>query len=199
MGALKGYVTSNNTYVEAKNKLVNNVENFYKGREKIVKGFENEVFPLYHNEAYEYQLKAQKEAEEEEKEEKRRRRRAKKEKEEIFPTEFDDEVIQEEQDKKTSSPDEIIEPIINKERLSINNELFKKHFRVESPNIMYNVLSETDDKEKNNNLMNIFNSGLKDLENEMKNMSKRERKTKKPNNIVTVVKKIHDFSEHAQK
>ena len=33
----------------------------------------------------------------------------------------------------------------------------------------------------------------------MKNMSKRERKTKKPNNVVTVVKKIHDFSEHAQK
>ena len=64
---------------------------------------------------------------------------------------------------------------------------------------MYKVLSKTDDKEKNNNLMNIFNSGLKDLENEIKNMSKRERKTKKPNNIVTVVKKILDFSEHAQK
>ena len=30
-------------------------------------------------------------------------------------------------------------------------------------------------------------------------MSKRERKTKKPNNIVTVVKKILDFNEHAQK
>ena len=192
MGALKGCVTRNNRYAEAKNKLVNNVENFYKGREKIIKGFENKVFPLYYKEAYGYQLKAQKEAEEEEeKEEKRRKRRAKKEEqEEIFPTEFDDEAIQEEQDKKTPSPDKVIEPIINKEGLSINNELFKKHFRVESPNIMYNVLSETDDKEKNNNLMNIFNSGLKDLENEMKNMSKRERKTKKPNNIVTVVKKI---------
>ena len=30
-------------------------------------------------------------------------------------------------------------------------------------------------------------------------MSKRERKIKKPNNIVTVVKKILDFNEHAQK
>ena len=128
MGVLKGYVTRNNRYVEAKNKLVNNVENFYKGREKIIKGFENKLFPLYYNEAYEYQLKAQKEAEEE-KEEKRRRRRAKKdEQEEIFPTEFDDEAIQEEQDKKTPSPDEVIEPMINKEGLSINNELFKKAF-----------------------------------------------------------------------
>ena len=30
-------------------------------------------------------------------------------------------------------------------------------------------------------------------------MSKRESKTKKPNNILTVVKKILDFNEHAQK
>ena len=65
---------------------------------------------------------------------------------------------------------------------------------------MYKVLSETNnDKEKNNKLVNIFNSGLKDLENQIKNMSKRERKIKKPNNIVTVVKKILDFNEHAQK
>ena len=114
MGALKGYVTRNNRYVEAKNKLVNNVENFYKGREKIIKGFENKVFPLYYNEAYEYQLKAQKEAEEEEKEEKRRKRRAKKgEQEEIFPTEFDNEAIQEEQDKKTPSPPSPYEYISN--------------------------------------------------------------------------------------
>ena len=64
---------------------------------------------------------------------------------------------------------------------------------------MYKVLSETNnDKEKNNKLVNIFNSGLKDLENEIKNMSKRERKIKKPNNIVTVVKKILDFNKHAQ-
>ena len=56
--------------------------------------------------------------------------------------------------KKTACPDEVIEPIINKEGVSINNQLFIKHFRVESPNIMYKVLSETDDKEKNNNLMN---------------------------------------------
>ena len=46
---------------------------------------------------------------------------------------------------------------------------------------MYKVLSETNDKEKNNKLVNIFNRGLKDLENEIKNMLKRERKTKKPN------------------
>ena len=33
MGALKVYAPRDNKYVEAKNRLLNNVENFYKGRE----------------------------------------------------------------------------------------------------------------------------------------------------------------------
>ena len=120
MGALKGYVPRN-----------------------------NKLFPVYYNEEYEHYLKCQKETEEREKEQKGRKRRAKKEEqEEIFPAEFDDEAIQEEQDKKTLSSDEVIESIINKEGLSINDELFKKHFKVKDPSLMYKVLSETNDKEK---------------------------------------------------
>ena len=76
MGALKGYAPRDNKYVEAKNKLVNNVENFYKGREKIIEGFKNGAFLLYYNGGYEYQMKAQKEIEEEE------RRRKKEEQDE---------------------------------------------------------------------------------------------------------------------
>ena len=52
MGALKAYAPRNK-YVEAKNKLVNNVENFYKGREKIIEGFKNGVFPVYYDERHE--------------------------------------------------------------------------------------------------------------------------------------------------
>ena len=78
MGAFKGYAPRDNKYIEAKNKLLNNVENFYKGREKIIEVFKNGIFPLYSNEAYEYQMKAQREIEEEI-EEKRRRQREKKE------------------------------------------------------------------------------------------------------------------------
>ena len=36
-----------NKYAEAKNKLLNNVENFYKGTEKIIEGFKIGVFPFY--------------------------------------------------------------------------------------------------------------------------------------------------------
>ena len=34
VGALKKYIPRNNEYVEAKNKLLNNIKKFYEGREK---------------------------------------------------------------------------------------------------------------------------------------------------------------------
>ena len=56
---------------------------------------------------------------------------------------------QEEQDKKPFNLDEFIEQTFNKEKLPINNELFKKHFKLEKPILMYKVLYETNnDKEK---------------------------------------------------
>ena len=79
MCALKAQTPRDNKCVEAKNKLVNNVENFYKGREKIIEGFKNGVFPFCYNEAYEYQMKTQREIEEEIEEKGRRWREKKKE------------------------------------------------------------------------------------------------------------------------
>ena len=64
---------------------------------------------------------------------------------------------------------------------------------------MHKVLHETkNDKEKNSKLVNIFNSGLEDLEKEIKEMSKEEIEIEKPYNIVKVVKKILDFNKHGQ-
>ena len=61
---------------------------------------------------------------------------------------------------------------------------------------MYKVLYETNnDKEKNSKLVNIFNSGLKDLEEEIKEMSEEEREIEKPYNIVKVVKKIIEINK----
>ena len=53
--------------------------------------------------------------------------------------------------------------MINREKAPINNELFKKHFKVQKPIIMYKDLYEANDKEKNSKLVDIFNSGLKIL------------------------------------
>ena len=109
-GALNAYAPRYDKYVEAKNKLVNDVKNFYKGRQKIIAGFINGVFPVYCDERHEHQMKAEKELEEEKIEEKRRRKE-KKEK-------------QEEQDKEPFDLDYLTELIINREQLPINNELF---------------------------------------------------------------------------
>ena len=57
INALKNYAPRDNKYVEAKNKLLNNAKNFYEGREKIIEGFKNEIFPLYYDELYEHQMK----------------------------------------------------------------------------------------------------------------------------------------------
>ena len=65
---------------------------------------------------------------------------------------------------------------------------------------MYKVLYETNnDKEKNSKLVNIFNSGLEDLEKEIKEMSKEEIEIEKPYNIVKIVKKILDFIKLSNK
>ena len=44
MVVLKAYAPRDNKYVEAKNRHLNNVANFYKGREKLMKGLKIEYF-----------------------------------------------------------------------------------------------------------------------------------------------------------
>ena len=51
---LKIYNPRDNKYIEAKNNLVNNASNFYKGREKIIEGFKNKIFPIYYDEREEF-------------------------------------------------------------------------------------------------------------------------------------------------
>ena len=63
---------------------------------------------------------------------------------------------------------------------------------------MYKVLRTKNDKEKNSNLVYMFNSALKDLENEAKNMSKEEKEIEQPDEIVRAVKMILDFNELRQ-
>ena len=169
MDALKAYAPRDNKYIEAKNKLVNNVENFYKVREKIIEGFKNGIFPVYYGN-----------------------------RDRFSENEDDDEEDEEEQDKKPFDLDDIIKLIINREKLPINDELFKKHFKLETPILMHKVLYETKIKKKKSKLLNIFNGGLEDSEKEIKEMSKEEIETEKPYNIVKVVKKILDFNKIEQ-
>ena len=60
---------------------------------------------------------------------------------------------------------------------------------------MYKVLYERNNDKKNSKLVKIFNSGLEDLEKEIKEMSKEEIIIEKPYNIVKVVKKILEINK----
>ena len=60
---------------------------------------------------------------------------------------------------------------------------------------MLMLLNTIKDKTKNNDLVNIINSGLKDLKEDIKKMSKEEIKIEKPKSIVEIVEMILKFNK----
>ena len=76
--------------------------------------------------------------------------------------------------------------MINKEDAHVNQEIFQKYFKIQKPSLVYKVLRTLNDKEKNCNLVDMFNSALKDLKEDTKNMSKEEKQIEKPDEIVRV-------------
>ena len=91
-----------------------------------------------------------------------------------------------------------ISKYIAEEETDINEELFNKYFKIQKPSDMLMYLNKTNDKEENNKLVNMINSGLKDLEEEIKKMSEEEKKIDDPEFIVEIVKKILKFNEQNQ-
>ena len=59
-------------------------------------------------------------------------------------------------------------------------------------------LNKTNDKEKNNKLVNVINSGLKNLKEEIKKMSEAEIEIEDPESIVKIVEEILNFNEQNQ-
>ena len=55
------------------------------------------------------------------------------------------------------------------------------------------------DKDKNKELVNVINSGLRDLKEEIEDMSKKEKEIEKPYKSVNIVEKILEFNEQKQK
>ena len=93
----------------------------------------------------------------------------KKEQEEIEKEEQEEqeEIQKEEQEKKqqeeTITDANVFNEQINKEEKSIKNKLFKKHFNFQNPSVMLKSLKDINDIEKNNKLVDVIISGLKDL------------------------------------
>ena len=63
---------------------------------------------------------------------------------------------------------------------------------------MLKYLYQTNDKEKKNELVNMINSGLKDLKEKIKEMSEEEREVERPDKIVEIVEEILKFNKQNQ-
>ena len=63
---------------------------------------------------------------------------------------------------------------------------------------MLKDLYKINDKEQNSKLVNVINSGLKDLKEEMKKMSEKVKEIEDPELIVEIVEKILKFNEQNQ-
>ena len=87
---------------------------------------------------------------------------------------------------------------ITDEETDINDDLFSKYFKFQRPSDMLLLLNKTNDTEKNNNLLNLINSGLKDLKEEIKKMSEIEIENEDPELIIKIVEKILKFNKQNQ-
>ena len=63
---------------------------------------------------------------------------------------------------------------------------------------MLKNLYKTNHKKKKKKLVSVINSGLKDLEDEIEDMSEKERENEKPDEIVKIVKEIIEFNKQNQ-
>ena len=63
---------------------------------------------------------------------------------------------------------------ITDEEKDINNKIFKKYFKVQRPTDMLVFLNKKNDTEGKNQLVNLINSGLKDLKKKSKGCLKQK-------------------------
>ena len=84
------------------------------------------------------------------------------------------------------------------EETDINDDLFNKYLKFQRPSDIITLLNKTNDTEKNNKLVNLINSVLKDLKEEIKKMSEAEIENEDPELIVEIVEKILKFNKQNQ-
>ena len=87
---------------------------------------------------------------------------------------------------------------ITDEETDINDDLFNKYFKFQRPHDMLALSNKTNDTEKNNKLVSLISSGLKDLKEEIKKMSEAEKEIEDPESIVNIVQEILKFNKQNQ-
>ena len=60
---------------------------------------------------------------------------------------------------------------------------------------MLKTVYTTNNRKKNNDLVNVIKGGSSDLKNEIENMGQKKKEIEKPNKIVDIVGKILEFND----
>ena len=164
-GALRIYPAKDKKYIEVKNKLLNNAKKIYKGREEIIEGFKNGIFPLNYDEREEQESR---------------------DKEEQNKIRNENGLI----DYKR------LNRLINLKKRDINDEFIKKHFLVQDLGVLLEKLKKIKNNAKRNKMqVGLTNSGLRDLKEEIEDMSNEEKETENPNEIVYFLEMILEFNK----
>ena len=74
----------------------------------------------------------------------------------------------------------------------------EKKINFASPTVLTKQLHKIKNKNKNNELVNLIKSGLSDLKDEIKEISKGETKNEKPDKILKIVEEILNFNKEKQ-
>ena len=180
--ALTDSIPQKPKYIEAKNKLLNNVKKICNWRQKTIKGIKNEIFPIYRDEELEEEMRYEEE-ETFKKEEKERRVRYEEEERSI-------------RNQNGLIDYENLDRLIDLRERDINSELVEKHFQVNLKDILEELKRSRTNPEKNKIQVSMIKSGLIDLKKEY--MNKQEKEIDDPDVKINIVKKILEFNRQRQ-
>ena len=88
--------------------------------------------------------------------------------------------------------------LVNKEETEINWELFQKHFKCTNASAFLRELYRIKNKKENKKLVDLIKSGLKDLKDEIKEMSENEIEIERPDKMVDLAQEIFEFKRQNQ-
>ena len=150
---LNKYSPKNTKYIEAKNDLVKNEKKVYEGRNKIIEGFKNNIFPVYYDET---------QVETSESDEKSTLENEKIDTTDMPDLESEKSAAERNITKKVKLKRQRFDEIAKKEK-KISAELFERYFGYSSPSYLYKSLNETKNLEEKKVLVNIIENRLTKL------------------------------------
>ena len=115
----------------------------------------------------------------------------------VFKTKEEEEIKEKTKEGKTGEFVNNSISLIERESKDINNDLFKKYFS--TPVALFKKLFEIKDARKNSEFVEEVKNSWSNLKDKIEEMSKKEIKNEKPNEILGIINEIIDLNKEAQK